>query len=144
MTSRYWLLLGHNNCGDEMTLFEYRTVIVSIGYFMYDFWCMVWFGIADFDMSLHHICAVFMPGYMLWTGNSTVFYMGVLAVGEWSNPFMHSRFLLRNAGLRYTHAYNFCEDMYFRLFFVGRMGFGHWMTYHLFICEDIHLSLIHI
>ena len=68
LLSGYHMYFLHSECGDVNTKYEEIILIVSVGYFLYDFIAMAYFGLLDFSMTLHHLMAI--CGYL------TVIYEG--------------------------------------------------------------------
>jgi len=130
---------GLSPCDTPVSQIEYYVTVVSTGYFAYDFFCMAYFGLLDFAMFLHHFAAVFGAGFGLYQNASMTFWMGVLMAGECSNTPMHGRVILRSMGLRHTKLYNLLENLYFRLYFVGRMGYAHVVMYDLLQCPSCNI-----
>ena len=50
----YKLLFDEGACGAQFTDFEYWVLTSSCGYFSFDLISMAYFGLLDFDMTLHH------------------------------------------------------------------------------------------
>lgn len=46
-------------CGTPTTSLEYGILIMSSGYFSYDFLAMAYFNLLDFDMTVHHLLCIF-------------------------------------------------------------------------------------
>ena len=42
------------SCGDANTLYEKRLIYTAVGYFIYDFTAMAYYGLLDKAMSFHH------------------------------------------------------------------------------------------
>ena len=42
------------SCGDANTLYEKRLIYTAVGYFLYDFLAMAYYGLLDAAMSFHH------------------------------------------------------------------------------------------
>ncbi len=121
-------------CGDSTNKLNYLTLIMSGGYFSYDFISMAWFGLLETDMFIHHLLCVLGILQVLYTSSGAGFIVMGLFVAEVSNPPMHCRILLRNIGLRYTLAYEMFEYTYFMLFFFGRVIIGHPTVYATVTC----------
>ena len=56
--SIHLLLTQEQFCGSESTQYEYFILLMSTGYFTYDFCSMAWFGLLDLDMTIHHLLCV--------------------------------------------------------------------------------------
>ena len=116
---------------------QYQTLILSGSYFVYDFLCMAYFNLLEFDMTVHHLLCITGILQMLMLHHDARYLVMGLFVAEVSNPPMHVRILLRNMGLRYTRAYEMAEYMYFLLFFFGRVIIGHPTVYVTLTCSSM-------
>jgi hypothetical protein len=110
--------------------------VFSGSYFIYDFFCMLWMGLMEFDMCVHHLMCITGIIQVIAYDNGCGFVVMGLFVAEVSNPPMHVRILLRNVGLRYTRAYEVAEYFYFGLFFIGRIIIGHPAVYMTVTCSE--------
>ena len=111
-------------CGGSTTDLEYFMIIVSTGYFVYDVLCMLYLGLLDSDGSFHHGAVIIITWSLLCYDQGCNYWVGVLLMSECSIPFMHCRLIMRSLHLSRTKAYNFFEDMYFSLYFIGRVIIG--------------------
>ena len=112
---------------------------MSCGYFSYDFLAMAYFGLLDFDMTVHHLlCISGMVYTLMLTKGSNFICMG-LFVAEVSNPYMHSRIMLKHIGLRYSRSYEVAEFGYFVSFFIGRFLIGLPIVYATLTCGELNL-----
>lgn len=126
-----------HDCSAPSDNFEYSVITCSAGYFIYDFWCMVYFNLLDFDMALHHAMSI-----SIWIGVLAVDRGGhifVLSYGvsEIPNPAMHLRIVIKNMGLRYTRLYEVVEIFYFITFLFGRQLLFHPLFYTVMTCDEI-------
>lgn len=60
--------------------------MLSCGYFTYDFLSMIYFGLLDVDMSVHHLTAMAGQASTLYYGLGSNYWLWVLIVGEINNP----------------------------------------------------------
>ena len=128
-------------CGGEVTNFEYFMIIVSTGYFFYDVLCMIYLGLLDSDGSFHHGAVIVITCCLVCYDQGCNYWVGVLLMSECSIPFMHCRLILRSLGLSRTKAFNFFEDMYFSLYFLGRVVIASALIWQIMACEHIHIFL---
>ena len=133
--SLHFLLLADYGCGSLTTQQEYTILVISSGYFSYDFLAMAWFGLLDLDMTIHHLLCIAGMSYTLSLGKGANFVVAGLFVAEVSNPAMHMRIMLKHIGLRYARAYEVAEFCYFVLFFIGRMLTGIPVVYYTVTCD---------
>jgi hypothetical protein len=99
-------------------------ILVSMGYFVYDYVACYYYGIADRALLIHHALAVF--GYLaaIHYDNSTIVMCGMF-YGETSNAFMHFRVILREFGKRYTKLHEILDVLYMVTYLIAR---GYFMT----------------
>ena len=111
-------------CGSENHPMETFLITMSLGYFLYDYLTMAYYGLLDQTMTIHHsICWL---GYylVLSFGASATELIGGLYVSEISNPVMHLRLISRNFGYRHTKFYEVCEYSYILLYIYYRLFIG--------------------
>ena len=126
-------------CGSLTSQMEYFILVNSSGYFIYDFCSMAYFGLLDFDMTVHHMLCIVGMVYTLLLGKGANFVSMGLLVAEVSNPYMHSRMMLKYIGLRYSRAYEMAEFGYFVSFFIGRFLIGLPIVYATLTCGELNL-----
>ena len=63
--SMYSALTENTYCGTPTTSIEYMLMTTSCGYFAYDFMAMAYFGLLDFDMTVHHMLCIAGMGVTL-------------------------------------------------------------------------------
>ena len=137
MLTLHFLLTYDYRCGSLTSQREYSILVISSGYFSYDFLSMAWFGLLDLDMTIHHLLCI---SGMVWTlslGKGANFIVGGLFVAEVSNPAMHMRIMLKHIGLRYARAYEIAEFCYFVMFFIGRFIIGQAVVYYTMTCDEM-------
>ena len=135
--STHYLLTVENSCGSANNNYDYSILVMSCGYFSYDFLSMAWFGILDLDMTIHHLLCISGMVYTLLLETGANYIVTGLFMAEVSNPAMHMRIMLKHVGLRYTRAYEVAEFIYFGAFFAGRMIIGHPCVYKTMICSEL-------
>lgn len=92
---------------------------------------MAYYGLLDFAMSFHHWSVIIGLVATLVSGVSGNYIMQAMIVTEISNPFMHTRIILRNHGMRYTYAYEICEFVFLTLYSIFRMIGGTYITFYM-------------
>lgn len=135
--SAYQVYFAFTECGDATNGTEYLILVISGGYFTYDFLLMAVLGLLDLDMAIHHCLCVGGICTVLLQNMGAGFVVQGLFVAEVSNPAMHMRIMLRHLGLRYTQAYEMAEYTYFTSFFFGRMIIGHPVVYSTVTCPSV-------
>ena len=96
-------------------------------------------GLLTNDMIVHHLLCIFGIIVTLLQGHDACMVIAGLFVAEVSNPAMHIRTMLCNLGMRYTLLHDFCEILYFFMFFVGRVIVGHPVVYNVVVCESANI-----
>jgi len=114
----------HTECGQPNSDLEHFLCLNSFGYFLYDFFIMIYFGIMDSGTFLHHIICMIGMGLSIYDGVAGNYVVLGIYVAEISNPIMHIRMVIKHLGLRFTKAYEFCELSYILLFIYGRIILG--------------------
>ena len=133
----HYMVFGDYGCGTLTTETEYWILVMSSGYFMYDFLSMAWFGLLDKDMAIHHSLCIIGMVYTLAMGQGACYIVAGLFVAEVSNPPMHMRIMLKHIGLRYSRSYEVAELCYFTFFFIGRIIVGLPAVYATIACEHM-------
>ena len=118
---------------------EYIILVISCGYFSYDFLAKAWFGLLDFDMTVHHLLCISGMAITLVLGEGANYIVMGLFIAEVSNPAMHSRVMLKFLGLRYSRSYEVAEFFYFVSFFVGRFIMGIPIVYMTVSCTKMNM-----
>ena len=135
----YYLLLNPLECGLHTMQLDYGILVMSCGYFTYDFVSMAFLGLLDRDMTIHHLLCISGMLYTLGLGNGSNYIVLGLFMAEVSNPAMHMRIMLKHIGLRYSRAYEVAEFCYFGLFFLGRFLLGHPSVYATLTCDKMNI-----
>ena len=135
--SAYQVYFAFTECGDATNSTEYFILVVSGGYFTYDFSLMAILGLLDLDMAIHHNMCVGGILVVLSQNMGAGFVVQGLFVAEVSNPAMHMRIMLRHLGMRYTRAYEVAEYAYFTSFFFGRIIIGHPVVWATVTCPSV-------
>ena len=112
-------------------------MVISGGYFSYDFILMAILKLLDVDMAVHHLLCIGGIIIVLSQNIGAGFVVQGLFVAEVSNPAMHMRIMLRHVGKRYTRAYEVAEYTYFLSFFFGRIIIGHPAVWATVTCPSV-------
>ena len=99
-------------------------IYVAVGYFIYDFLCMAYYGLLDLTMVIHHMSTATGMTFGLVVGASANVIVGGMFIAEVSNPAMHFRVMLKHLGLRYSKAYETSEIIFITLYTFGRIILG--------------------
>ena len=106
------------------TQLHMTTITVSIGYFIFDFmWCL-WYQTEGLVMLSHHVVSLVGFTYGLYTGMYGSELTAVLGGSEVSNPFLQTRWFLKETG-RYKDRMAFTIDtLFLAVFLCFRLGLG--------------------
>jgi hypothetical protein len=77
---------GGGYCGSQTNQSQYNALMISNGYFTYDFLSMAYFGLLDLDMTIHHLTTMAAFTSTLFYGIGSNFWLYGLIIGEISNP----------------------------------------------------------
>jgi hypothetical protein len=114
-------------------------MIISQGYFLYDLIAMIYLGICDRQMFLHHMLCISALTTGLLTCKDGGTLVSSLLLTEISNPAMHFRVILKHLGKRYTKAYETAELTYIAFYMFGRIGLGLPVLYRVWVCTTNHI-----
>jgi len=116
-------------------------IYTAVGYFLYDFTAMAYYGLLDKTMVIHHaICIVGMSLPLTYDMSANFIVMGMF-IAESSNPFMHVRVILKHYGLRYTKAYECMEITFMSLYMYGRILLGAGVVWNTCLCQHNHFMV---
>lgn len=128
-------------CGDSNTLFEKRLAYTSVGYFLYDFVALGYYGLVDQAMTIHHLICMIGMSLPLTYGMSMNYIVMGMYISEVSNSFMHVRCILRHYGKRYTKAYECMEITFMMLYMYGRIILGSSVVWNTCGCQHNHMMV---
>lgn len=137
--SAYEFYVTPGSCGDPNTTYEKRLIYTAVGYFLYDFAAMAYYGLLDTAMSFHHWSCIVGMSLPLTRGVSANYVVQGMFVAEGSNPFMHVRQILRHYGLRYTRAYETMEVLFMIIYIFGRIIMGTYTSWSTACCQHNNL-----
>ena len=139
--SGYQFYMFQGSCGDPNTTYEKRLIYTAVGYFLYDFSALCYYGLVDAAMIVHHsICIVGMTLPLTYGMSANYIVMGMF-IAESSNPFMHVRVILKHYGLRYTKAYECMEITFMCLYMYGRILVGASVVFNTCYCSHNHFMV---
>ena len=110
--------------GQSNTELHTDTVVLSLGYFVFDFvWCVI-MQTEGLVMLLHHVASMFGFGYVLYSGRYGCEITGVLGASEITNPLVQLRWFLKHGKL-YSGTLEQVVDWTFASVFCSiRLGVG--------------------
>ena len=129
------------SCGDDNTSFEQRLMTISVGYFIYDFLCMAYYGLLDMTMIIHHLICIVGMSMSICFEHSANSIVNAMFIAEVSNPAMHLRTILKLYRLTYTKAYELMEISFMLLYIYGRLLVGPSITWSTCRCASNHIIL---
>jgi hypothetical protein len=125
---------------DKNSEIQLFLMLVSMGYFIYDYAACYYYGIADRALAIHHALAIF--GYLvaIHYDTSTLAMCGMF-YGETSNSFMHFRVILREFGKRYTKLHEVFDVLYMMTYLIARGVFMTKVNYDTLFISGIPMFL---
>lgn len=126
-------------CGQKNTLQERMLINISVGYFLYDFVALWFYGLIDVAMVIHHTVCVIGMVIPLNSGVSGNFVVMAIFIGEISNPFLHLRSVIRQYGMKNTLVYDVVDYSFAGLFCFCRIYFGVQAVWSNINCERNHI-----
>lgn len=110
--------------GKPNTPFHVAIIVISVGYFLFDFVWSLWYQTEGVVMLAHHIVSIFGFTYVLYTGMCGCELTAVLGGSEVSNPFLQLRWFMKASG-HYRGQPAKLIDWSFVFVFLGvRLGLG--------------------
>nr|XP_054760158.1 TLC domain-containing protein 5-like [Lytechinus pictus] len=116
------------NPGGRNNNLEILTLVICMGYFLFDFcWCL-WFREEVF-MIAHHFLTIVCVTASLALGISGTEVGAAIFGSEVSNPMLQARYFMRETGYTKTLVYEINDLAFMITFFVCRMGIGTFFIY---------------
>lgn len=118
--------------GEKSTEFHTVIMIISLGYFLFDFtWCM-YMRTEGPVMLAHHVISVLGLAYVLYHGRYGSELTAVMGASECTNPLLQLRWFMKETG-HYTGTKAVIIDYLFvSLFWAARLGAG--SVFH-YVCQ---------
>lgn len=113
-----------NYIGESNTSFHNTIMIISLGYFMFDFlWCL-YMRSEGAVMLAHHLVSILGLIYSLYQGKAGSELIAVMGASEVTNPLLQLRWFLKESGY-YTGRIAVVIDLLFTsIFWIARLGVG--------------------
>ena len=125
--------------GKPATSFQTAIIVISVGYFIFDFSWSVWYQTEGVVMLAHHVVSIFGFCHVLYTGMFGTELTAVLGGSEASNPFLQLRWFMKTSGV-YTGRPAVLIDSIFVTIFLGlRLGVGTLLHFRIQLDPDVHL-----
>ena len=110
--------------GKPSTPFHIAIIVISFGYFLFDFcWCIYYLTEGPL-MLAHHVVSIFGFLYILYTGMSGCELVAVVGGSEASNPLLQIRWFMKAMGLYSGTAAKAIDYMFVAVFVGVRLGMG--------------------
>ena len=99
-------------------------IIISEGYFIFDFmWC-IWYMTEGPVLLAHHLVSLFGFTYVLHSGMYGSELSAVLGGSEASNPFLQTRWFMKESNLYHGFAEKLIDYAFVAVFLGVRLGIG--------------------
>ena len=134
--SLYDITISQTKCGYNNTWFQDFAILMSFGYFLYDFIFSFYLGVMDNIRLFHHTLVLFseFEYFVMNTGGYLMVRWALYL--ETPSLFMHYRMILMNSNLKETKLFQFAEFFYFLVYIVGRLTFISFSIWYYSECED--------
>ena len=128
-----------HNMGQSNTQLHTDIVVLSLGYFLFDFaWC-VSMQTEGLVMLLHHVVSMFGFGYVLYSGRYGCEITGVLGASEITNPLLQFRWFLKYSEM-YSGTLERVVDWTFACLFCSiRFGAGSMFFFTFFFSPHVNI-----
>lgn len=118
--------------GETNTSLHNTTMIISLGYFLFDIaWCLIKKTEGPV-MLAHHIVSIFSLGYALKQGRFGSELTAVLGASEFTNPILQLRWFLRETGYYKGRIAKCIDTLFVMSFLSARLGVG--SVFH-YVCQ---------
>lgn len=115
--------------GTKNTPLQISTLVLSLGYFVFDMaWC-VYFRTEGAVMLAHHTMSILGILLTLWLGESGIEGCAVLFGSEITNPLLQTRWFLKQTGKYATRLGDAVDALFVVLFVTMRIFVGGTMLY---------------
>lgn len=138
------LIQGPNpltNPGEPNTGRQDVTMVLSLGYFIYDFcWC-IYHKTEPPIMIVHHILSIVSIGLILFKRVSGAEAVAGIGSMECTNPLLQSRWFLRTHGYNRTLIHTCVEISFILCFVIMRLGYGTALTYFVVSSNNVQIDV---
>lgn len=118
--------------GGPNTSLHNTIMVISLGYFLFDFsWCM-YMKSEGFVMLAHHIVSIVGLTYSLYQGKAGSELTAVMGASEVTNPFLQLRWFLKESGYYRGRLAVIVDSLFVSVFLIARLGVG--SVFH-FMCQ---------
>ncbi|KAL1139490.1 hypothetical protein AAG570_006474 [Ranatra chinensis] len=123
--------------GEENTLMQIATMVVSLGYFIYDLWWCVVHQTEPVIILVHHAASILAIFMILIYGSSGSEAVGGLASLEFTNPLLQARWFLRMYGYGEAPLHTLVEVLFIVSFLFFRLGYGSKLLYSVLSHDNV-------
>ena len=121
-----------SHLGEKNTDLHNAIMIISLGYFLFDFiWCM-YMRTEGKVMLSHHVVSVFGLIYALYQGRYGTELTAVMGASEFTNPLLQLRWFLKESGYYSGKIAVIIDWLFVVSFCVARLGVG--TAFH-YVCQ---------
>lgn len=121
-----------NYIGGSNTSLHNTIMVISLGYFLFDFvWC-IRMKTEGAVMLAHHVVSILGLAYCLYQGKTGSELTAVLGASEVSNPLLQLRWFLRERGYYKGKVAFILDFLFVSAFWTARLGVG--SVFH-FVCQ---------
>lgn len=118
--------------GEANTSLHNVAMVISLGYFIFDFsWCVA-MKTEGPVMLAHHVVSIFSLVYSLYQGRFGSELTAVMAGSEFTNPLLQLRWFMRETGYYRGRRALLVDGLFMVLFIGSRLGAG--SVFH-FVCQ---------
>lgn len=120
------------NAGGPSTPLQSLTIMICLGYFIFDLsWCL-YFQTEGMPMLLHHLCSILGMTVGTITGNYGTEMIATIFGSEITNPLLQFRWFLRENGNNETILGEIVDHAFMFLFGFFRIGIGSYLLLRYF------------
>ena len=121
-----------SHLGEENTSFHNTIMIISLGYFAFDFlWCM-YMKTEGAIMLAHHFVSILGQIYSLYQGKFGSELIAVMGASEITNPLLQLRWFLKKSGKYHGKIAVIIDFLFVIIFWIARLGVG--SIFH-YVCQ---------
>ena len=110
--------------GEESDSFQTVIIVVSCGYFLFDFaWCL-YMQTEDLVMLAHHALSLYGFAYSLYYNRYGCEMVTVMGSSEFTNPLLQLRWVMKQCGMYHGTREVLVDWTFFALFWAARVVVG--------------------
>lgn len=134
-------IIFYYDLGESNTTLQNITLVISLGYFIYDFFWCIYSQTEPFIMIIHHLASICSISNILFKGYSGAEAIGGIGSMEITNPLLQCRWFLRSSGYNKTPVHTIVEMLFIACFVIMRLGFGSYLTYIIILSNKPGLDI---